>query len=77
LVSLVDSSLPWLPPTSAGFEWGFRAWLVFCVLGLFSAAIAVARFERWRGMTAAGLLANAALVFFLVPAARLEELLRR
>jgi hypothetical protein len=50
------------------FEWGFRAWLVFVVLGVLSAVIALARAERRPGVTTAGLVLNAALTFFLVRA---------
>jgi ABC-type uncharacterized transport system permease subunit len=50
------------------FEWGFRVWLGFAVVGLLSALIALARSERrWR-VTVAGLILNAALLRFLVPA---------
>jgi hypothetical protein len=49
------------------FQWGFSVWLAFAVLGLLSGVIALSRAERLWGLTAAGLIINAALVFWLAP----------
>jgi hypothetical protein len=49
------------------FLWGFSVWLAFAVLGLLSSVIALGRTERLWGLTAAGLIMNAALVFWLAP----------
>jgi hypothetical protein len=48
------------------FEWGFLVWLGFGVAGLLSGVIALVRAERLWGLTLAGLIFNAGLVFLLV-----------
>jgi hypothetical protein len=48
------------------FFWGFLVWLGFGVAGLLSGAIAFVRAERLRGLTLAGLILNAGLVFLIV-----------
>jgi hypothetical protein len=48
------------------FFWGFLVWLGFAVAGLLSGVIAVIRAERLWGITLAGLILNAVLVFLLV-----------
>jgi len=56
------------------FDWGFRVWLVFVALGILASALALARREQWWGVTAAGFILNALVVFFLVPAVRDEQI---
>lgn len=48
------------------FEWGFRVWLGFGAAGLLAGVIALVRAERLWGLTLAGLILNAGLVFLLV-----------
>lgn len=48
------------------FEWGFLVWLGFGVAGLLAGVIALVRAERLWGLTVAGLILNAGLVFLLV-----------
>jgi hypothetical protein len=51
------------------FQWfyrGFLVWLGFGVAGLLGGVIALVRAERLRGITLAGLILNALLVFLLV-----------
>ncbi len=54
--------------TAPHFQWwerGFLVWLGFGVAGLLSAVIAIVRAERLWGLTLAGLVLNAGLVFLL------------
>lgn len=48
------------------FEWGFRVWFPFGVLGLIFAAIALARRERWYGFAVVGGVLSLILVVFLL-----------
>ena len=53
-------------------EWGFRAWLGFAAGGTLCGVVALIRRERRWGVSAAGLVLNAALAALLVYAIRHE-----
>jgi hypothetical protein len=52
-------------PHMQWFDRGFRVWLVFVICGTLCAGIALGRSERLRGLTAAGLVLNAAVIIYL------------